>query len=118
MQAKQGDLNMAQEDRYSRQLATLGKHSISKFVNQKVFVSGCRGLGAECLKNLILLGPGVVTIHDDLPVQLADLSANFYLAEHHLSKPRAKCMLPQLKVLNEFVDVRLFEGEISGSVLK
>jgi ubiquitin-activating enzyme E1 len=45
----------------------------------KVFIHGIRGVGIETAKNLILAGPGHVTIHDDEMVRIEDLGANFYL---------------------------------------
>lgn len=50
----------------------------------------CRGLGMETAKNLILAGPGVVTLSDDEPVALPDLGANFFLEEGDVGEPRAR----------------------------
>ena len=49
-----------------------------------------RGLGVETAKNLILAGPGAVTLCDDDPVELPDLGANFFLEEGDKGKPRAR----------------------------
>lgn len=49
-----------------------------------------RGLGMETAKNLVLAGPGAVTLCDDEPVALPDLGANFFLEEGDVGKPRAR----------------------------
>lgn len=49
-----------------------------------------RGLGVETAKNLVLAGPGAVTLCDDEPVSLPDLGANFFLEEGDVGKPRAR----------------------------
>ena len=33
-------------------------------IKLKVLIVGMRGVGIECAKNLILAGPGMVTVHD------------------------------------------------------
>lgn len=44
----------------------------------------------ETAKNLVLAGPGAVTLADDEPVSMPDLGANFFLDEGDVGKPRAR----------------------------
>lgn len=44
----------------------------------------------ETAKNLILAGPGLVSLCDDEPVAMPDLGANFFLGEGDVGKPRAR----------------------------
>ena len=46
----------------------------------------------ETAKNLILAGPGLVSLCDDEPVAMPDLGANFFLEEGDVGKPRARCV--------------------------
>lgn len=47
-------------------------------------------MGVETAKNLVLAGPGGVTLCDDEPVAMPDLGANFFLTEEDVGKPRAR----------------------------
>lgn len=67
----------------------LAPTSASKLV-MHVCVCACRGLGVETAKNLILAGPGLVSLCDDEPVAMPDLGANFFLEEGDVGKPRAR----------------------------
>jgi ubiquitin-activating enzyme E1 len=55
--------------------------AMQKLVKLNVLIVGMRGLGVETAKNLILAGPGSVTIYDPTLVRIEDLTANFYLKE-------------------------------------
>ena len=50
-----------------------------------VLIVGCRGLGVETAKNLILAGPRSVTIYDPTTVSLNDMGSNFYLKEENVA---------------------------------
>jgi ubiquitin-activating enzyme E1 len=54
-----------------------------------VLIVGLRGLGVETAKNLILAGPGAVTLVDDHPTEVKDLGSNFFLTEADVGRPRA-----------------------------
>eukprot|EP01130_Rhizamoeba_saxonica_P008666 TRINITY_DN3497_c0_g1_i1.p1 TRINITY_DN3497_c0_g1~~TRINITY_DN3497_c0_g1_i1.p1 ORF type:complete len:1135 (+),score=421.45 TRINITY_DN3497_c0_g1_i1:197-3406(+) len=90
---------------------------MKNLVALKVLIVGCRGVGVECAKNIILAGPGKVSVHDDTPVQIADLGANFNLREEHIGKPRAEASIDELIVLNPYVTVNTISGEITEEVL-
>lgn len=49
---------------YSRQIGTFGMETMGKLIKLKVLIVGCRGLGVETAKNLILAGPASVDIYD------------------------------------------------------
>ena len=66
---------------YSRQIGTFGLETMGKLVQMKVLIIGCRGLGVETAKNLILAGPKSVAIYDPTTVTIADRGANFYIKE-------------------------------------
>lgn len=62
-----------------------------------VLLVGCRGLGVETAKNLILAGPASVTIFDPSVVTWGDLSSNFYCREEHVGKiSRAEASIGKL----------------------
>jgi len=69
---------------YSRQIGTFGMETMGKLIKMNVLIVGCRGLGVETAKNLILAGPASVTIYDPTPVQWGDLSSNFYCREENV----------------------------------
>lgn len=70
-----------------------------------VLVVGANGLGAEVAKNIILAGVKSVTLHDDGNTEWSDLSAQFYLKEQDIGKPRAAACVPKLAELNRYVSV-------------
>lgn len=49
---------------YSRQIGTFGLETMGKLIKMNVLIIGCRGLGVEIAKNLILAGPKSVQIYD------------------------------------------------------
>jgi ubiquitin-activating enzyme E1 len=64
-----------------------------------------RGLGVEIAKNVILAGVKSVTLADDAPVEMADLSSQFYFTEADVGTPRAQACGAQLAELNNYVQV-------------
>eukprot|EP00968_Pinguiococcus_pyrenoidosus_P009657 scaffold748_cov251-Pinguiococcus_pyrenoidosus.AAC.47 len=67
-------------DLYSRQIGAFGLETMSKLINMKVLLVGLSGVGIEVAKNLVLAGPGKVTILDDTPAKLEDCGVNFYIS--------------------------------------
>jgi ubiquitin-activating enzyme E1 len=51
-------------ERKNRVEITYGKETMAKLQKLRVLIIGCRGLGVETAKNLILTGPGLVNIYD------------------------------------------------------
>lgn len=107
------DLNL-----YSRQIGTFGMETMGKLIQMKVLISGLRGVGVETAKNLILAGPGAVTIHDDTLVTISDLGANFYLNEQDVGiRTRAQACIDKLQELNPYVKVSVHTGPLNESTL-
>jgi ubiquitin-activating enzyme E1 len=90
---------------------------MSKLLNMKVLVCGVRGLGIEIAKDLILAGPGAVTLHDDSPATAQDMGSNFFLSEKNIGKPRAQSVLSQLHELNPNVKVGVHSGALTEAVV-
>lgn len=78
---------------------------MSRMVKANILIAGLKGLGAEVAKNVILAGVKSVTLLDATPVELADLSAHFYLSESDIGKPRAEACAKKLQDLNPAVKV-------------
>lgn len=105
-------------DLYSRQLGTYGLETMNKLMGLRVLISGLQGLGAETAKNLILAGPGKVTLHDSTVVDWPDLAANFCLKPEHVGKQsRAHASLPFLKELNSYVNVSVATGPLDAHLV-
>jgi len=87
---------------------------------EDVLVCGLQGLGIEVAKNLVLAGPRSVTLWDDAPVALEDLSSQFYFEPSDVERKhhRAEASVLKLSKLNPYVKVRYFTGEGSDSFLK
>ena len=82
---------------YSRQIGTFGMETMGKLIKMNVLLVGCRGLGVETAKNLILAGPASVSIYDPTTVKWGDLSSNFYCREEHVGKvSRAEASIGKL----------------------
>jgi ubiquitin-activating enzyme E1 len=102
----------------SRQLYVVGKDAMLRMQKYAVLITGMSGLGVEIAKNTILAGVKSVTVHDDAPVALKDLSSQFYLDEGSVGEPRASACLANLKDLNQYVSVQAISGALTEDVLK
>jgi ubiquitin-activating enzyme E1 len=105
-------------DLYSRQIGAFGMETMGKLIQMHVLVYGCRGLGTEVIKNIILAGPKRVSIYDPVIAQINDLGSNFYLNESHINKTRRDvACLSKFQELNPYVKVDVPDiGEISNLV--
>mmetsp|Transcript_16633 Transcript_16633/g.19940 ORF Transcript_16633/g.19940 Transcript_16633/m.19940 type:complete len:864 (+) Transcript_16633:406-2997(+) len=105
-------------DRNSRVLLTYGMETMNKLLKLRVLIIGMKGIGIEAAKNLILAGPGSVTICDDEVVTFSDLGTNFFLSEQDIGKTTcAKASLSALKSLNPHVTVSLHTGNITRTLV-
>ncbi|RSH82231.1 hypothetical protein EHS25_005941 [Saitozyma podzolica] len=102
------------EGLYSRQLYVLGHEAMKKMATSNVLVVGMKGLGVEIAKNVALAGVKSVTIYDPKPVEVADLSTQFFLRQEDIGKPRAEVTGPRLAELNSYVPVHVLPG--SGEI--
>merc|ERR1719203_245625 len=88
-----------------------------RMAGASVLIVGLKGLGAEIAKNVVLGGVKSVTLHDPAPVQLSDLSAQFFLQEADVGRPRAEVTLPRLAELNQYVPVKEYKGDLNADFL-
>jgi len=105
------------ESLYSRQLYVLGHEAMKKMSSSNILIMGLKGLGVEIAKNIILAGVKSVTLYDPSPVEIADLSAQFYLKESDIGKSRQSACSLRLAELNQYVQVQEFSGNFSTSDL-
>jgi len=117
MEVEKGDAAI-DEALYSRQLYVLGHEAMRRMAASTVLIVGLKGLGMEIAKNVVLGGVKSVTLHDPAAVQLSDLSAQFFLREDDVGKPRAAVTAPRLAELNQYVPVKDLAGELSPDIIK
>ncbi|KAL5710482.1 E1 ubiquitin-activating enzyme [Ranunculus cassubicifolius] len=70
-----------------------------------ILISGMQRLGVEIAKNLVLAGVKSVTLHDESPVQLWDLSSSLAFSENDVGKNRTLASVQKLQELNTAVAV-------------
>lgn len=90
---------------YSRLIYTLGRGAVNLLNQSRVLVLGCKGLGAEVAKNLVLSGVQGLGLVDDEVVVLADLGANFCLSEADVGRNRAVATAQKLKEMYPSADI-------------
>eukprot|EP00931_Biecheleriopsis_adriatica_P073771 TRINITY_DN47999_c0_g1_i1.p1 TRINITY_DN47999_c0_g1~~TRINITY_DN47999_c0_g1_i1.p1 ORF type:complete len:1238 (+),score=360.71 TRINITY_DN47999_c0_g1_i1:64-3777(+) len=108
--AEEGQVDVEQ-DRLSRAQAAFGGETLARMKDINVLILGCRGVGVETAKNLVLSNVGSVTVWDPMPARPEDRGANFYLTESSIGKPRAAECLAQLKSLNPYCKVECLDAE-------
>jgi ubiquitin-activating enzyme E1 len=94
-------------ERIDRQKAAYGGDTVQRLKDLNVLIVGCRGVGIEAAKNLILSNVGGVVLYDDEVCRAADRGTNFYITENDVAAGtnRAKASLPELRSLNPFCRV-------------
>ncbi|KDO35490.1 hypothetical protein SPRG_00337 [Saprolegnia parasitica CBS 223.65] len=115
MESLEGDAGFM--DKYSRQIGAFGLETMAKLVKLKVLIVGMRGVGIECAKNLVLAGPGAVTIYDDEVADIKDVGVNFFLTEDDVGKPRAAAVAHRLAELNKMVTLKVHTGSLTEDVV-
>lgn len=93
------------ESLYSRQLYVLGKEAMLKMQNSNVLIIGLHGLGVEIAKNVALAGVKSLSVYDPNPVELRDLSSQFFLTEADIGKQRDQATSLKLAELNSYVPI-------------
>lgn len=116
--AKNGSNHEIDEGLYSRQLYVLGHDAMRRMANADVLISGLGGLGVEIAKNVILGGVKSVTLHDESPGAITDLSSQFYLSESDIGKNRAEVCKNRLSALNNYVPTSAYTGPLTESKIK
>ncbi|SCV55861.1 probable ubiquitin-protein ligase (E1-like (ubiquitin-activating) enzym) [Fusarium fujikuroi] len=110
--------NEIDESLYSRQLYVLGHEAMKRMGASNVLIVGLKGLGVEIAKNIALAGVKSLTLYDSAPVQIADLSSQFFLTPSDVGKPRDEVTVPRVAELNAYTPVKLhqspgLDGELS-----
>ncbi|KAI0291745.1 ubiquitin activating enzyme [Russula brevipes] len=91
-------------------LYVLGHEAMKRMAASNVLIVGLDGLGVEIAKNIILAGVKSVTVYDPEPVQIQDLSSQFFLRGDDIGKSRADAAISRLAELNTYVFVRNLGG--------
>ncbi|QRG40836.1 ubiquitin-activating enzyme E1 1 [Candidozyma auris] len=110
------DSPVIDESLYSRQLYVLGKEAMLKMQNANVLIIGLRGLGVEIAKNVALAGVKSLSLYDPKPVEIQDLSSQFFSSENDIGKPIAEVTAAKVSELNSYVPVSVV-NDISENVL-
>jgi ubiquitin-activating enzyme E1 len=76
---------------------------MKKMNASSALIIGMKGLGVEIgilleflwniAKDIILAGVKTIAIHDNEPAVIQDMTANFYITENDIGKPRAEVWL-------------------------
>lgn len=98
------------ESLYSRQLYVLGHEAMKRMGASNVLIVGLKGLGVEIAKNIALAGVKSLTLYDPAQVQIADLSAQFFLTPGDVGKPRDQVTAPRVAELNAYTPVKVHES--------
>ena len=107
-QLQNGDID---ESLYSRQLYVLGHEAMKRMGASNVLIVGMKGLGVEIAKNIALAGVKSLTLYDPNPVQISDLSSQFFLHPEDVGKPRAQVTAPRVAELNNYTPVGVLESQ-------
>lgn len=102
--------NEIDESLYSRQLYVLGHEAMKRMGASNVLIVGLKGLGVEIAKNIALAGVKSLTLYDPAPVQIADLSSQFFLTPGDVGKPRDEVTVPRVAELNAYTPVKLHQS--------
>ncbi|KAF8251067.1 ubiquitin-activating enzyme E1 [Wilcoxina mikolae CBS 423.85] len=95
------------EGLYSRQLYVLGHEAMKRMSQSDILVVGLKGLGVEIAKNICLAGVKSISLYDPEPVEIADLSAQFFLRPENVGKRRDEVSAPRLAELNTYTPVQV-----------
>ncbi|EFA76257.1 ubiquitin activating enzyme E1 [Heterostelium album PN500] len=98
---------------YSRQLYVLSHEAMQKITSTNVLVVGLTGLGIEIVKDVVLAGVKSVTLYDDEPVRITDLSSQ----NHKLVKRRSDACIQKVVELNNYVRINSHTGELTEEFL-
>jgi hypothetical protein len=106
-------------ERIDRQKAAVGGETVSQLKDLNVLIIGCRAVGTETAKNLILSNVGAIGVHDDATCCARDMGANCYISSEAISsfRSRSAAILPHLKSLNPFCKVDIFPSIDDSAIL-
>ena len=100
-----GGMKETSELKFSRLMFTLGRDAVSALSQSRVLVLGCKGAGAEVVKNMAMCGVQGLGLVDDEVVSLADLGAQFLLSEGDVGRNRAVATAQKLTEMYATVDI-------------
>ncbi|KAI5952453.1 UBA1 [Candida jiufengensis] len=106
------------EGLYSRQLYVLGKEAMLKMQNANVLIIGLKGLGVEIAKNIALAGVKSLSLYDPSPIEIQDLSTQFFLSENKIGQPRDEISAEKLRELNSYVPINIVKNIDESTLLK
>lgn len=98
------------ESLYSRQLYVLGHEAMKRMGASNVLIVGLKGLGVEIAKNIALAGVKSLTLHDPVPVAVADLSSQFFLRPDDVGQARDAVTAPRVAELNAYTPIHIHES--------
>lgn len=89
-----------------------------KMQNANVLIIGLRGLGVEIAKNVALAGVKSLALYDPKPVEIQDLSSQFFLSEDDIGKPIADVTASKVLELNLYVPISVASDLSESTLLK
>ncbi|CAH8550043.1 unnamed protein product [Schistosoma rodhaini] len=110
-----GEVLDLDESLYSRQLYVYGAEGMRRMATTDILVIGLEGLGLEIAKNIILAGVKSVTLCDDTPLCMADLTSHYFANLSDIGHPRAEICKNKLSELNNHVSVRVLNKHKLGA---
>lgn len=93
-------------DRYSRQVAVIGREGQEKLSRARVAVIGLGGLGSLVTLYLVGAGIGELVVVDHDTVSLSDLHRQILYREEDVGKPKAEVAARRLRELNSSVSIK------------
>jgi len=99
------------ESLYSRQLYVLGHEAMKRMGASNVLLVGLKGLGVEIAKNVALAGVKSLALYDPAPVEIADLSSQFFLRADEVGRPRDEVTTPRVAELNVYTPVSIHKSD-------
>ncbi|CAH8849363.1 unnamed protein product [Trichobilharzia szidati] len=110
-----GEVPDLDESLYSRQLYVYGTEGMRRMATTDILVIGLEGLGLEIAKNITLAGVKSVTLCDNTPVCLSDLSSHYFASQDDIGHPRAEVCKNKLGELNNHVSIHVLNKSKLGS---
>ena len=105
-------MNKCKEDLYSRQIGTIGKDTMLKVSNLRVFIIGLDTIGIEVAKCLCLLGIKKLYIYHPQKITDAIKGRNFLLYDSKQGDILDKHLVNKLKELNTYVEIESVEYSV------
>lgn len=104
------------EELYSRQCYILGDECMECLSKASVLLVGLGGVGAEIVKNLVLLGVKHLSICDDKPTSFADVGVNWFITNEDVSAglTRSSSSCPKIQDLNPSVNVKAVSNPLTN----